>query len=64
MARTRPFTFIAAILFALMAAAHLYRLAVGFDISVATSAVPMWISWIALVVTASLSAMLFREARS
>jgi hypothetical protein len=64
MAQTRPFTFIAAILFALMAAAHLYRLAVGFDISVGALAVPLWISWIALVVTASLSALLFREARS
>ena len=64
MANNRPFTHVAAILFALMAAVHLYRLAVGFDISVGASAVPLWISWIALVVTASLSALLFREARS
>ena len=60
----KPFTLIAAVIFALMAAAHLYRLAVGFDITIGTSAVPLMVSWVALVITSGLSAMLFREARS
>jgi hypothetical protein len=64
MAKSRPFTTVAAIIFALMAAVHLYRIAAGFDISVGATAIPQWISWIGLVVTGGLSAMLFSEARS
>ena len=63
MSRNRPFTFVAAIVFALMAAGHLYRLAVGFDVTVGGSVVPQWVSWIALAITAALSAMLFKESR-
>ena len=63
MSQNRPFTFVAAIVFALMAAGHLYRLAVGFDVTVGGSAVPQWVSWIALVITAGLSALLFKESR-
>jgi hypothetical protein len=60
----RPFTQIAAVIFALMAAVHLYRLAVPFDVRVGATFVPMTISWVALVVTALLAAMLFKESRS
>jgi hypothetical protein len=59
----KPFTLIAAVIFALMAVAHLYRLAVGFDITIGSSAVPLTVSWVALVITSGLSAMLFSEAR-
>ena len=62
MTARHPFTMLAAAIFALMALAHVYRLAVGFDVSVGTH-LPQSISWIALVVTALLAAMLFREAR-
>ncbi len=34
MSRNKPFTTIAAIVFLLMALAHLYRIAVGFDVTV------------------------------
>ena len=63
MAKSRPFTTVAAIIFALMAAGHLYRLAVGFDVTVGGSTVPQWVSWIALVITSGLAAMLFKESR-
>ncbi|HJS40267.1 MAG TPA: hypothetical protein VJ763_02585 [Sphingomicrobium sp.] len=64
MTRTRPFTLVAAIIFLLMAIGHLYRLAVGFDITVGGTAVPQSVSWVALVVTALLGVMLLRESRS
>ena len=63
MTARRPFTMIAATIFALMALVHVCRLAVGFDVSVGGTHLPQSISWIALVVTGLLAAMLFREAR-
>ena len=64
MTRTRPFTLVAAIIFLLMALGHLYRLAVGFDITIGGTAVPQTVSLVALVVTALLGVMLFKESRS
>ena len=62
MTNRRPFTFVAAIIFLVMALAHLYRLATGFDLIVGATAVPMSVSWIALIVTALFAVMLFRES--
>ena len=59
----RPFTTISAIIFAIMAIIHVYRLATGFTINVAGSEIGQGVSWIALIVTAVLSYGLFREAR-
>ena len=64
MSRNKPFTTIAAIVFLLMALAHLYRIAVGFDVTVGAVQIPQWVSWIALIVTGLLATMLFRESRS
>lgn len=64
MSRNKPFTTIAAIVFLLMALAHLYRIAVGFDVTVGAAQIPQWVSWIALIVTGLLATMLFRESRS
>lgn len=63
MTAQRPFTMLAAAIFLLMALVHLYRIVVGFDISIAGTQVAQSVSWIAFVVTAVLAAMLFREAR-
>jgi hypothetical protein len=60
---TRPFTLIAAILFALMALAHAYRLVTHFQIMAGSHMLPMWLSIVAILVTAILAAGLFREAR-
>ena len=59
----KPFTTIAAIIFAIMSIAHIYRLATGFSINVAGSEIGQGVSWVALIVTAILSYGLFREAR-
>ena len=59
----KPFTLIAAAIFMLMAVVHAYRLAVGFAIVIGGQPVGQAISWVALIVTAGLSLMLFREAR-
>ncbi|HEX6603245.1 MAG TPA: hypothetical protein VF027_00005 [Sphingomicrobium sp.] len=59
----RPFTTIAAILFAIMALVHIYRLVTHFQIIVGSHSVPEWVSILAIVVTGGLSLMLFRESR-
>ena len=59
----RPFTTLAAAIFGLMAVVHLYRLVRPFDVAVGGTPVPQWASIVALLVTALLAVMLWREAR-
>jgi hypothetical protein len=63
MGRPRPFTWIAAAIFALMALVHILRLFTGFQVIVGNHSIPMWCSWVGIVVPAFLSWMLCREAR-
>ena len=60
----KPFTAIAAVVFALMAFVHLLRLFVGWDVTVAGIGVPVWISLPVLIACAGLALMLFREGRT
>ena len=63
MTRSKPFTWIVAALFALGAIVHIIRLIKPFQIVIGSHSVPMWASYIAIVVAAFLSWMLCREAR-
>jgi hypothetical protein len=60
----KPFTKIAAALLGIVALAHLYRVIRPFDVVVAGTAVPQWVSVVALIVTGGVSVMLWRESRS
>ena len=57
----RPFTLIAAAVFLLMAALHLYRLMTPFTVVIGGVSIGQDISWMALAFTAVMSAGLFRE---
>lgn len=59
----KPFTTIAAIIFALMALTHVYRIASNFQVIIGSHTIAQEVSWVALIVTAILSYGLFREAR-
>ena len=59
----KPFTTLAAILFALVALAHAYRLGKACDVVVSGYPIPMWVSVVGMVVAALLAVMLWREAR-
>lgn len=59
----RPVTTIAAIIFMLMAIVHAVRLFTYFQIILGSHTIPMWASWVGLVVAGLLSLGLFREAR-
>jgi hypothetical protein len=60
---TLSFNKVAAILFALVAAAHLARIVLALPVQIGTIAIPLWISWLGLVVAGSLSAWGFRSTR-
>jgi uncharacterized membrane protein len=60
---TRPFTWIASAIFALIAIAHLYRLFTHFQIILGSHSIPEWVSYVGVVIPAVLSWMLCREAR-
>jgi uncharacterized integral membrane protein len=59
----RPFTLIAAIIFAVVAIAHAYRLFVHFEVRAGSHSVPLWISVVAIAVTGVLAVGLYRESR-
>lgn len=59
----RPFTTIAAVIFALMALLHAYRLATHFQLIVGSHTIAQGLSWVAVVLTGALSYGLFREAK-
>lgn len=59
----RPFTLIAAAIFALMALAHLLRLFIHFQVVLGSHVLPQWISIVAILVTGALAYGLYRESR-
>ena len=63
MRQSRPFTMIAAIIFALMALVHLYRLVTHSQIVLGSHPIPEWVSIIAMLITGLLAVMLYRESR-
>ena len=63
MTRSRPFTWIAAAIFAIAAIVQIIRLIKPFQVVIGSHSVPMWCSYVAIVVAAFLSWMLCREAR-
>jgi hypothetical protein len=63
MTTSRPFTLLAAVIFALMALAHIYRIVTHFQIVVGSHTVPMSASWVAIVVTGLLAVTLYRESQ-
>lgn len=64
MGTRRPFTLVAAAIFALMTLVHVYRIATDFQIVLGSHTMPMSVSWIALLVTGALAVMLYRESQS
>jgi hypothetical protein len=63
MTGSKPFTMIAVLIFALMALIHVYRLVTHFQIILGSHTVPMWASYVGLVVAGGLAWMVYRENR-
>ena len=60
----KPFTTIAVAVFALVAVVHLLRLFAGWEVVVAGIVIPVWLSWIGLILAGGLAVMLWRENRT
>jgi hypothetical protein len=59
----RPFTIVAAIIFAVVALVHLLRLMYGWVVNIAGGNLPMWTSVLGLVIAGVLAAGLWWESR-
>jgi lipopolysaccharide export LptBFGC system permease protein LptF len=64
MTRSRPFTLIASLIFAIMALLHIYRLFTHFQVVLGSHEIPMTVSYLAIVVAAILAWGCYRESRS
>jgi hypothetical protein len=51
-------------LLSVVALVHLHRLFTGWEVVVAGSAIPVWISWPGLAIAGGLAIMVSREARA
>ena len=60
---SNKFTYIAALIFALMGLVHVIRVFRPFQVILGTHSIPIWVSYVAVVVTFGLGWMLCREAR-
>jgi hypothetical protein len=61
---SKPFTLIAALIFAIIALLHLYRLFTNFQVILGSHTIPMWVSYVGLIIPGLLAAMLYRESKS
>ena len=59
----KPFTTIAAVMLGIVALAHLYRLIQPFEVTVAGTAIPQWVSIVGCLIPGLIAVMLWREAR-
>lgn len=59
----KPFTTIAAVIFAVIALIHLYRLVRPFEVIVGGAMVAQWVSVLGLIIGAGLAFALWRESR-
>lgn len=59
----RPFSTFAGTLLLIVAVAHLARIVGAWPIMIGTADVPMWVSWIAAILTGVIGFMTLREAR-
>ncbi|QIG46367.1 hypothetical protein G5V57_00495 [Nordella sp. HKS 07] len=51
----RGFSRLAAVIFAIVALAHLLRAAAGLDIAIGAESIPIWVSWVGAVVAGFLA---------
>ena len=61
---SRNFAMLAAAIFAVIALVQLMRAASGWPVTVGTTMVPVWISWIAVVVAGGLAWLGFAASRT
>ena len=59
----KPFTTIAVAIFTIVAVVHLLRILLGWEVIIQGTVVPMWASYLGLIIAGGLAVMLWRESR-
>jgi hypothetical protein len=59
----KPFTTIAIVIFALVAALHVLRLIFGWEAVINGLVIPIWVSLVGIIIAGGLAVMLWRESR-
>ena len=60
----KTYSIVMGVFFSLIALLHIGRVAFGWHVTVGNAVVPMWVSWIAIVVGAYLAYQSFKLGRS
>lgn len=60
----KDFSLLAAAIFAVVALLHLIRAVGQWPVVIDTASIPVWVSWVACVVTGALAAIGFAAARN
>lgn len=58
---TLSFNHVAAIIFGIVALGHVVRIALALPVQIGATSVPMWVSWVGLIVAGALSVWGFRS---
>ena len=59
----KPFTTIAVVIFTIVAIVHLLRIILGWEVTIQGTVVPMWASYLGLIIAGGLAFLLRRESR-
>ncbi len=59
----KPFTTIAVVVFTIVAVLHLLRIFMGWEVVVGGTVIPMWASYLGLIIAGGLAFLLWRECR-
>ena len=58
----KPFTTIAVVVFTLVASMHVLRILMGWEVRIGGAVIPMWASYVGLVIAGCLAVMPGRES--
>ena len=58
----KPFTTIAVAIFTIVAIVHLLRIILGWEVTIQGTVVPMWASYLGLIIAGGLAFLLRRES--
>ncbi|MBI4401653.1 MAG: hypothetical protein HY581_08475 [Nitrospirae bacterium] len=59
----KPFTTLAVAIFTIVAVVHLLRILMGWEVMIQGAVVPMWASYLGLIIAGGLAFLLWRESR-
>ncbi len=59
----KPFTTLAIVVFTIVAVLHLLRIFMGWEFVVGGTVIPMWASYLGLIIAGGLAFLLWRESR-